>query len=559
MGKKNQGLRIGIETKIEYSPVLDVLGDAYESMRRTGLSRMQSGWSEDDIEKRFQGEFNIQWAWADSLATEVKATYDQLTTAKKLNIARLKEQIKKKTAKAKKTLSALEKRLKAFNKKPRKSKKNPDPHPIGCTSRERQSFVNRLMGLKSKVAKIESLKTNLAALEDSDWLHICFGSKKLFNAQHHLEANGYADRNEWLEDWRKSRGGRFYCVGKGQHGGGTMIKVFHVEGDQFKAVIQLPRFMWEKSGSQIEIPFEVTEDRRHRRSDLLYALEKQKPVTVQIFRREHKSDQWYIHLTSYIQDVPVITSPENGCLGIDFNKASIEWAYILPDGNILHKGAIPYPWKGLSSGQRQAMMWDLVAQITRIAEAYQCPIAIESLDFSKKKASMSEASKAYNGMLSNLSTGMFETALASRCKRYGIQLVKKNPAYTSVIGLIKFMRRYGLNSGTAAAMAIARRALGFSERAFPGLVRPEDQAKSPWTTWNRVARFLKSNQVRRSELFDWMKALEKFIDDIPRDNASEPETGDGRSTALCLSMQVANQARTFVQGESPCPAIRGVV
>jgi hypothetical protein len=52
------------------------------------------------------------------------------------------------------------------------------------------------------------------------------GSRKLFNAQHHLEANGYSSHEQWLEDWRKKRSGRFYCVGKSQLGGGTMIKVF---------------------------------------------------------------------------------------------------------------------------------------------------------------------------------------------------------------------------------------------------------------------------------------------------------------------------------------------
>ena len=57
----------------------------------------------------------------------------------------------------------------------------------------------------------------------------------------------------------------------------------------------------------------------------------------------------------------------------------------------------------------------------------------------KKKASMSELSSAYNSMLSNLSTGMFREALESRCQRYGIGLHKVNPAFTSVIGMIKFM------------------------------------------------------------------------------------------------------------------------
>ena len=124
---------------------------------------------------------------------------------------------------------------------------------------------------------------------------------------------------------------------------------------------------------------------------------------------------------------------------------------------------------------------------------------------------MSEASKAYNSMLSNLSTSMFKESLESRCKRYGIGLHLVNPAFTSVIGMIKFMSRYGLNSGTAAAMTIARRAMKMSERAPQCLVRPVDRAKHSWTTWNRVSRFLKSNKIRRSQLFDWMKTLEDIL------------------------------------------------
>ena len=69
----------------------------------------------------------------------------------------------------------------------------------------------------------------------------------------------------------------------------------------------------------------------------------------------------------------------------------------------------------MSFGQRQVMMRDLVVKLTDMAFNYQCPIAIESLDFSQKKASMSEESKAYNEMLSNLSTSMFKEALTSRC------------------------------------------------------------------------------------------------------------------------------------------------
>ena len=546
MPKQNSGLRVGIEAKIEYHPILDILGNQYESIKRTGLNDMQKGMSEDEIEKSYQSRFNLQWAWTDSIASEVKQTHNQLNTAKKLNINRLKEQIKKKTKKAKAVLKTLSK------------VKVPTP---------RQQ--NQLKRLKSKILKIQSLKKQLSQLKSTSRLHICFGSKKLFNAQYHLEENGYNNHQEWLKDWRKKRGGRFYCIGKAGNGGGTMIKIFHLSLDDFKAEVTLPRFMNQEYGSEgrsgsptmsnrcvgnkLVIPFQVKEDRRHRQSSLLYALEKQKPITVQVFRREHKSDQWYIHLTTYVQEVPVTTTRENGCIGVDFNRDSVEWAYILPDGNIKDKGKLGFKWKGFSSGQRQVMMRDLVVKLTDMAFAIQCPIAIESLDFSKKKASMSEASKAYNSMLSNLSTGLFREALQSRCKRYGIGLHKVNPAFTSVIGMIKFMPKYGLNSGTAAAMTIARRAMNYSERAPYCLTRPEDRVKHSWTTWNRVSRYLKNKKVRRSQLFNWMKTLEDIVLIGSNGRALTSSDGDFNKTAARPSLASSQLNRIYGKSPSPDP------
>ena len=143
-----------------------------------------------------------------------------------------------------------------------------------------------------------------------------------------------------------------------------MIKIFHVSEDNFKAVITLPRFMQSDHGKALEIPFKVTECRRRRQSSLLYALEQQKPITVQVFRREHKSDQWYIHLNTYVQEVPITTSFAHGCLGVDLNKDSVEWAYILADGNIKEKGKLSFCCQGFSSGQRQVMMRNLVVKLT---------------------------------------------------------------------------------------------------------------------------------------------------------------------------------------------------
>jgi hypothetical protein len=49
------------------------------------------------------------------------------------------------------------------------------------------------------------------------------------------------------------------------------------------------------------------------------------------------------------------------------------------------------------------------------------------------------------------------------CKRNGVQLIKVNPAYTSVIGKIKYAPIYRIDKDIAGAYVIARRGLGFKE------------------------------------------------------------------------------------------------
>ncbi len=198
MGKKH-GLLLGIEAKIEYHPTLEALGVFYEALRRKALNWLQSGLieselNESEVEKRLQKEYGIQWAWADSISNEAKQTLDQLKTAKDNNIIALKERIKAKEKKASETQKYLTKQLKKGFR----------------TVEEREKFKVTLLGLKQKVLKVCGLKKDLEKLEKTDRLHICFGSKKLFSAQHHLKISGFNSHEEWLEEWRAKRSGRFY-------------------------------------------------------------------------------------------------------------------------------------------------------------------------------------------------------------------------------------------------------------------------------------------------------------------------------------------------------------
>ena len=551
---------IGIESKIEYHPFLEDWGKDYQSLLRRALNDRQKGLSEDEIEKNYQTQFDIQWAWADSLATNASSVFDQLTTAKANHIELLETDLKAGFRKVREKLEVLE-----------KAYQNP-------TTANGRNFNKRLLGVKSKLERLQRKKQELSDLKETDRLHICWGSKKLFKAQYHLEINGYANHEEWLEDWRLHRGGNFYSIGKGSvDGNNPVTKIHHQaertvpreprnqhahqeEDDIFTVTITVPRCYQEIYGTKITLDFVVNGRRKH---DLLYALESNKPVTVQIFRREHKENKWYIHLSTYVPAIPYISHQRNGCLGIDLNAQSIDLVYVKRDGN-LHsqegkKTLFSWEIPTGTTGQVEASLRNIVAEIVRIAETFQCPIACEDLDFSQKKATLRHSPKKYNRMLSGFVYDKFRAFLVARAEKYGIEVIFKNPFATSVIGMVKYMAKYGLNSAFSAAMVIARRALGFCERIprsyWPiiGICTesPEDGLVQSWGQWGKLCKLLSEQNISRHQMFEPAKVLEALQLAVSRTRRGESPPSEGRKVKSASLPVVFSNSQTH--GESPMP------
>jgi len=534
----------GIESKIEFHPFLEDWGNSYQSLLRTALNDRQKGLSEKEIEKNYQTKYNIQWAWADSLATNASQVYEQLVTARENQINQIETDIKTGLNKVCQVLEDLENAV-----------HNP-------TRKNTRNFQKKTLGVKSKLERLQRKKKQLKELKEGKRLPICWGSKKLFKAQYHLEENGYSDHKEWLDDWRKKRGGNFYSVGKGSlDGNNPVTKINHWSGDLFTVTITIPRCYQEIYGTSLTLKFELQGSRKH---DLLYALESNKPVTVQIFRREHKKEQWYIHLSTYVQAVPYISHRKNGCLGIDLNAQSIDLVYVKRDGNLhsqdgqftLFSWMIPTG----TTGQVEAKLRDIVVSIVRIAESYQCLIAVEDLDFSKKKATLRHQSKGYNRMLSGFVYDKFRAFLVARAEKYGIEVIFKNPFATSVIGMVKYMPKYGLNSAWAAAMVIARRALGFNERiprSYWSLIgicteSPEDDLVQSWGQWGKLCKLLSEQKISRHQMFEPAKVLEALQLAVSQTRKTKsPLSRKGRKAKSASKPVVSSNSST--DGESPMP------
>ena len=127
------------------------------------------------------------------------------------------------------------------------------------------------------------------------------------------------------------------------------------------------------------------------------------------------------------------------------------------------------------------------------------PIVLEELDFRQKKAVLEGESPRYSRMLSSFSYAKMKSCFLSRGCRQGVEVYQVNPAFSSVIGRVKFMERYGLSVHQAAALALARRLLGCSERIPRRRVCPvgngvhvifsvpaRKRVKHVWTYWGAV-------------------------------------------------------------------------
>ena len=67
-----------------------------------------------------------------------------------------------------------------------------------------------------KRRRLANLRSRLAGLETdigAGRVRLCFGSKKLWRKQHHLEQNGYHSHAEWLQDWQDARSNEFFVLG----------------------------------------------------------------------------------------------------------------------------------------------------------------------------------------------------------------------------------------------------------------------------------------------------------------------------------------------------------
>ena len=372
--------------------------------------------------------------------------------------------------------------------------------------------------LHQKKRRLGNLRARLEKLAldiDSNRISLCFGSRRLWRKQYALESNGYSGHSEWLKGWYSARSDEFFVLGSRDETAGCQLCVARVSEDgSLTLKLRLPSCLSAEQGKYLVIP---SLRFKYGQEQVLAALESNAEYSA--FRRQHgekaarlsglgqaisyrfKRDGkgWRVFLTTDMSEAPLVTDRARGAVGVDVNADHLAVSETDASGNYVRAFSVPLVTQGKSRHRAEAHIGDAVAYVVAYAGEVGKPLVLEKLDFRQKKAVLEGESPRYSRMLSSFSYAKVKACFLSRGIREGVEVHQVNPAFSSVIGRVKFMERYGLSVHQAAALALARRLLGCSE-GIPRLrvapigygvqvafaVPARKRVKHVWTLWGCV-------------------------------------------------------------------------
>jgi IS605 OrfB family transposase len=166
-------------------------------------------------------------------------------------------------------------------------------------------------------------------------------------------------------------------------------------------------------------------------------------------------------------DVPPQTiTKDKGVIGIDVNARPFHLALaeVSSDGNLqIYKSIyLSHLLKCKSRNRKEYEEWLIAHEVIRFAKEKGKAIAIEDI---KKlpKGKRGDGKAKLRKILQFFSYRRILKKIESLANQEGIEVVKVNPAFTSLIGMMKYCPQYFIDKDVAGAYVIGRKALGFQE------------------------------------------------------------------------------------------------
>jgi IS605 OrfB family transposase len=263
------------------------------------------------------------------------------------------------------------------------------------------------------------------------------------------------------------------------------------------------------------------------------------PYTVEL---KLKDGQIYGFVRFSLDVPPQTITKSKGVIGIDVNARPFHLALaeVSPDGNLQSYKSIylSHLLKYRGRSRKEYEEWLIAHEITRFAKEKNKAIAIEDIG-KLPKGKRGDGKAKLRKILQFFSYRRILKKIESLANQEGIEIVKVNPAFTSIIGMMKYCPQYFIDKDIAGAYVIGRKALGFKEEipenykkllksqvyiqyALWRLGKMEDELKNKL---NQEKNKYKANGIKRD--LRRLKKEKKFLMEMSNrkeSSQSEPET-----------------------------------
>ena len=164
-----------------------------------------------------------------------------------------------------------------------------------------------------------------------------------------------------------------------------------------------------------------------------------------------------------VDDTHINYSKEDGVISYDINQNHIAISELDRNGNLLNTWTFYFNLYKKSTGQINKILEEVACRVVHIAKLKAKPIVGE--DISKvSNYNASYGNKKRNRNISLFAYKKLISAIKSRAFKEQIDVSYVNPAYTSQIGKLKYMKQKGLSIHTSASYVIGRRGMGYNEK-----------------------------------------------------------------------------------------------
>jgi IS605 OrfB family transposase len=290
---------------------------------------------------------------------------------------------------------------------------------------------------------------------------VVFGGKRLFEklCKNHLSGK---TREKLKKQWRELRQGTFISIGSKSDKGNRLTRFEDLNGQLCLRITTGNReFIYAK------VLREPSNSKDKWLTFMAMLLESWQTKNYFAYTVELKlrDGEVYGSVSFELPTPEVKYTKENGVIAIDTNASPIHLAIaeVSKTGELLSYQTISlHHLLGLSQNSKDHQEWILAHQIVDLAIQKGKAIAVENLK-KLKKGMRGDGKAELRKRLHQWNAKKFMQKLKRVAMLKGVGVIEVNPAYTSVIGMLKYAPQLNIDKDIAGAYVIGRRALGFKE------------------------------------------------------------------------------------------------